>query len=72
MNFDNEQTSHTIVASILSRTLDPKILTEEVKDAYIYKIMFLIGEKYFKGYHKLRHGSGCPEESVDVFKLQDA
>ena len=32
----------------------------------------MVGEKYFQEHNKVRHGSTCPDESVDIFKLPEA
>ena len=72
MNFNDERVSHTIMASILSRTLDPNVLTEKEWDYYISKLKSMVGAKYFQEHNKVKHGSSCPEESVNIFKLPEA
>lgn len=71
-NFENTRLSHSIFAAILSRTLNPSTLTEEILDGHIGKLKEMVGEQYFADYHKVKHGSSCPAETVDLFSLPSA
>lgn len=67
--FVKNQTKHTIMATVQTRTINPDVLTKDKIDTYVAKLKDMVKSHNFDGHKVLTHGADCPAESVDVFSL---
>ena len=71
-DFNINKTKHQIMATIQTRSVDPKVLTTEKVDNYVKKLKEIVKGHSFEGHVVLKHGDDCPEASVDVFTMPNS